>query len=202
MRTDCDLAGTTASLYSATQTFTTTCTCSKPTNITVTNLTQTTATVNWVGNVCAYQYRLQYRKQGTTTWTTKTILAPIVTKALTGLTANSIYEYHLRTDCNSGGTINSGFTTTTTFTTPLRMEEVDNTNASTLTVTPNPCNTCEIIGTANPGDLIITDILGRKLNATYTKSSNGFYINVPESNKGILLIRNIMTGEVVKFVKE
>ncbi|GDX51521.1 hypothetical protein LBMAG27_05680 [Bacteroidota bacterium] len=202
IRTDCNSAGTSFSSYSAVQTFITICICAKPSNIATGNISQTSVTVTWTGNSCAYQYRLQYRKQGTSAWTTKTILAPTVSKTLTGLTANSVYEYRMRTDCNSSGSINSGFTTATTFTTLLRLEDTENIFESSMTVTPNPCNTCEIIGSENSSDLIITDILGRKLNATFTKSSSGFYINVPESNRGILLIRNIMTGEVVKFVKE
>ncbi|MEI7803205.1 MAG: fibronectin type III domain-containing protein, partial [Bacteroidota bacterium] len=202
IRTDCNSAGTSFSSYTAIQTFTTICTCSKPTNIAKGNISQTSVTVNWTGNSCAYQYRLQYRKQGINSWTTKTILAPTTTKILTGLTANSVYEYRMRTDCNSSGSANSGFTSTVTFTTLLRLEDTENIFESSMTVTPNPCHTCEIIGTENSSDLIITDILGRKLNATFSKSSNGFYINIPECNKGILFIRNIKTGEVLKFVKE
>jgi len=73
---------------------------------------------------------------------------------------------------------------------------------SSLVITPNPCNTCEITGTENATDLIVTDILGRNQNATFSKSANGYYINLPESASGIFLIRNIKTGEVVKFVRE
>ncbi len=201
IRTDCNSAGTTASAYSAIQTFTTICTCSKPTNITITNLKQTTAKVNWVGNNCAVKYRLQYRKQGTTAWTTKTVTAPTLFYTITGLTNNTIYEYHLRSDCNSTGSVNSGWTTTTTFTTPLRMED-DESVTSLFSITPNPCNTCEVRGAENANDLTVTDILGRKLNAEFTQSANGYYINLPAACNGILFIRNSKTGEVVKFIKE
>ena len=202
VRTDCNSAGTSFSAYSAVQTFITICTCEKPINIVTGNISQTSVTVNWTGNSCAYQYRLQYRKQGTNSWTTKTILALATTKYLTGLTANSVYQYRMRTDCNSSGSVNSGFTTITTFATLLRIEGGENSLVSKMAVTPNPCNTCEITGAENAADLIVTDILGRKLQATFSQSSNGFYINISESYKGILFIKNIKTGEVVKFVKE
>lgn len=201
VRTDCNATGTFASSYSAIQTFTTSCSCTKPTGITITNLTQTTAKVNWVGNTCALKYRLQYRKQGTTTWTTKTITAPTQIYNIIGLTNNNIYEYHLRSDCNSSGSVNSGWTTTNTFVTPLRIEDAE-IETAIFYISPNPCNTCEIIGTTNATDLTVTDIVGRKINASFSKSVNGFYINFPENTNGIFFIRNIKTGEVVKFVRE
>lgn len=177
------------------------CSCTKPTNIAVSNVTQTGATVSWVGNACAVKYRLQYRIQGTTTWTTKTINAPTLFYTIIGLTNNTIYEYHLRSDCNSTGTVNSGWTTTATITTPLRMENSE-ISSSTFYVSPNPCSTCFVNGIMDEQDLIVTDILGRKINVQFTKSENGFYINLAENSKGIFIIRNKKTGEVVKFVKE
>ncbi len=201
VRTDCNATGTVASAYSNIQTFTTICDCIKPTNLSVSNLTQTTATVSWVGNACAVKYRVQYRVQGTTTWTTKVVTAPTVTKTLTGLTANTIYEYRLRTDCNSTGTVNSGWTTTATITTTLKLEETE-ISSSTFYVSPNPCSTCFVSGAENESDLIVTDIVGRIVSVEYTKSENGFYINMPDASNGLYLIRNNRTGEVVKFVKE
>ena len=201
VRTDCNSAGTSYSAYSTIQTFTTICDCTKPTNIAVSNVTQNGATVSWLGNSCAVKYRLQYRVQGTTTWTTKTINAPTLFYNIIGLTNNTIYEYHLRSDCNSTGTVNSGWTTTATITTPLRLEDSE-ISSSTFYVSPNPCSTCFVNGTMDEQDLIVTDIVGRKINVQFTKSENGFYINLSENSKGIFLIRNIKTGEVVKFVRE
>ena len=201
VRTDCNTAGTVYSAYSTIQTFTTICNCTKPTNIAVSNVTQTGATVSWLGNLCAVKYRLQYRVQGTTAWTTKTTTAPIVTKTLTLLTPNTIYEYRLRSDCNSTGTINSGYTTIATITTIPRLEDTE-ISSSTFYVSPNPCSTCFVNGTMDEQDLIVTDIVGRKINVQFTKSGSGFYINMLEANPGFYFIRNMKTGEVVKFVKE
>ena len=118
--------------------------CNMPTAINVTGITQTTAIVNWSGNACAYQYQLQYRKQGETTWITKNILAPTLTKTLTGLKDNSTYQYHLNTDCNATGTINSGYTKIQTFTTPaLRIgnntfSAISNSEQFEINIKPNP----------------------------------------------------------------
>ena len=144
---------------------------------------------------------MQYRVQGTTTWTTKTITAPTLFYNIIGLTNNTIYEYHLRSDCNSTGTVNSGWSTTATITTPLRLEDSE-ISSSTFYVSPNPCSSCFVNGTMDEQDLIVTDIVGRKVNVQFTKSENGFYINMPDASNGLYLIRNIRTGDVVKFVKE
>ncbi len=204
IRTDCNTAGTIASAYSYIQTFTTICSCAKPTNISVAGITQTSSTVSWAGNVCAYQYRIQNRKQGTTAWTTKTVLAPTVTKNLTGLIANTVYEYKMRTDCNSSGTVNLGWTTTQTFTTALRLEDENNFSVNKIfSVYPNPCSMCEITGSVNAEDLIVTDILGREIFAQFIQLGNNFYFSMPdESASGLYLARNIRTGQVVKFVKQ
>lgn len=200
IRSECDSAATIYSAYSAIQTFTTLCSCSKPTNIIVSNVTQTGAVINWTGNACAVKYRLQYRKQGTNSWTTKSILAPTTTKQLTSLTSNSIYEYRMRTDCNNNGSINSGFTSISNFSTLLRLENQESNSKSSMNILPNPCSNCEITGIINENDLLITDVLGRKLNVTFEKSTSGYFINL--NSKGVFIVRNLRTGEVVKFVKE
>ncbi|MEI7802471.1 MAG: kelch repeat-containing protein [Bacteroidota bacterium] len=70
-----------------------------------------------------------------------------------------------------------------------------------INIYPNPCTTCEITGVSNASDLSVTDILGRKQNATFSKSAYGYYINLPVTSSGIFLIKNNKTGEVVKLVK-
>ncbi len=69
-----------------------------------------------------------------------------------------------------------------------------------MTVTPNPCTTCEITGVENANDLTVTDIVGRKITTSFSKSANGYNINLPETTTGLFIIRNSKTGEVVKFV--
>ncbi len=71
-----------------------------------------------------------------------------------------------------------------------------------LNIIPNPCSTCEITGVENPNDLTVTDIIGRKLTASFSKSANGYNILLAETATGIFIIRNMRTGEVVKFVKQ
>ncbi len=73
---------------------------------------------------------------------------------------------------------------------------------SSISIYNNPCSTCQVKGKANPDDLYITDILGRKVPATFTKSAVGYSINIIDNSHGIFLIKNSKTGEVLKFVRK
>ena len=178
VRSDCNSAGTIASAYSAIQTFTTLCNCEKPSAINFTNIAQTTTTINWTGNTCALKYRLQYRKQGVTTWTTTLITAPTALKNLTGLLSNSTYEIRMRSDCNSSGSVNSGWTTIQTFTTALRLEDViTNISENEFTIFPNPSDgkfmlSVNSIGDGN-GEVRITNILGQEVLKETLELKNG-----------------------------
>jgi hypothetical protein len=196
VRTNCNASATVTSGYSAIGTFTTLCTCGKPTAITVSGITSTTATVNWTGNACAVKYRIQYRLSTATAWTTKTVTAPTATKLLTGLIANSTYQYKLRSDCNSTGSFNSGFTAIGTFNTSARMEaSVVTVDRFSLFVFPNPTEG-KFLLTANSQTeetaiLKITNILGQQLlkqELPVVEGENNFDFNLSGVTPGIYLI--------------
>ena len=86
-------------LFSGTVTATS---CGIPSSLSVTNLTSTTATLNWgtVGGATTYDVR--YKIQGTIAWTEVTGLAGTST-SITGLTAGTTYEFEARASC-AGGT--------------------------------------------------------------------------------------------------
>jgi Pregnancy-associated plasma protein-A/Secretion system C-terminal sorting domain/Fibronectin type III domain/Bacterial pre-peptidase C-terminal domain len=86
--------------------------CAAPTDLNVTNITSTSATISWVGIGGASNYALEYRTFGATTWTT--VLVSSTNKTLTGLTANKIYEYRVKTNCAAS---TSAYATSTIFTT-------------------------------------------------------------------------------------
>ena len=205
VRSDCNTSGTIASPYSSIQTFTTICDCAKPTNSNVTAITQTTATVNWTGNSCALKYRLQYRKQGVTAWNTTTINAPVTFKNLTGLLSNSVYEYHLRSDCNATGSVNSGWTTIQTFSTLLRVEDVSTTvSGFDVSVFPNPNDGKFILNINSIGErdaeLNITNILGQKVLSTSVqlmKGENNFNYTLENLSSGIYFITLKTEKEII-----
>ena len=196
VRSDCNSTGTIASAYSSIQTFTTLCNCEKPATINFTNIAQTTTTVNWTGNTCALKYRLQYRKQGVTAWTTATITAPTATKNLTALLSNSTYEIRMRSDCNATGSVNSGWTTTQTFTTALRLEDVAvNASGFELSIFPNPTEGKFVLNINSVvdgnGEIRISNILGQEImNATIElkNRANNFNYSLENVSSGIYFV--------------
>ena len=85
---------------------------------------------------------------------------------------------------------------------PSGINEVS--NVERMQIVPNPCSTCEVILNTNitVNELQITDLLGRKIETTFTKSAKGYLIEMNTANAGVYFIRNTKTGQVIKFVKE
>lgn len=104
-------------------------TCPKPTNVVVSNIGSTTATINWqVSDVTGVE--VSYRPVGASTWQTVNAAASPIT--LSGLSPNTPYEIRLRGRCN---TVYSGYTDKQNFTTLI---------LCTLSVTATGKNpTCE-----------------------------------------------------------
>ncbi|WP_053082731.1 GEVED domain-containing protein [Chryseobacterium angstadtii] len=91
------------------------CTTAAPTNITVTNLTPTTANVSWQAATGA-TYVLRYRRVATAAWTTiDPVPAPGNNYTITNLTEQTQYEVQVATKCN--GT-QGAFSASVQFTTP------------------------------------------------------------------------------------
>jgi hypothetical protein len=86
-------------------------TCATPTALAASAITMTSASVSWAAVPGATSYNIQYRKQGTSTWTTKTSTS--TTRSLTSLLENTSYEYQVQAVCSATG----GFSALATFTT-------------------------------------------------------------------------------------
>ncbi len=72
--------------------------CGTATGLNATNVTTTTATLNWGAVANAVSYNVQYRLLNAANWTTTTAVTN--SKALTGLTAGSTYQFQVQTVCN------------------------------------------------------------------------------------------------------
>ena len=86
--------------------------CTAPSGLTVSSTSTTSTSLNWNDASGASSYRVQYRRQGTSSWTSRTFQQSQAT--LSGLTANTTYQWRVRTICSSG---NSDFISGPTFTT-------------------------------------------------------------------------------------
>jgi hypothetical protein len=115
--------GTNVTAYTVSRTFTTTCACTLP-SVTTGTITSSSAQFNWNDDACGVQYKIQYRRQGFNTWTSITVGDTVSTLTITGLLTNQAYEFRSRRECNTSGTINSGWSAISTFITlPLRLGE-------------------------------------------------------------------------------
>jgi chitodextrinase len=77
------------------------CEATTPTAVNATDLTASSATVNW-NSVAGATYDLRHRVVGTTTWTTTAVSG--ISTTLTSLAASTNYETQLRSACSDGTT--------------------------------------------------------------------------------------------------
>lgn len=171
--------------------------CAVPTNLNASGITKNSALISWSAVNCAYNYKVQYRKYGTSSWTTKT--ASTVSYTLTGLSAKTKYEYRAQTVCTADGTSSSAYSATKTFTTLAIRDESLNAEAEPLAdvnVFPNPARdhftaevTCdkEVSATISicnmVGELMISNTL------VLNEGTNTFNLETTGFAPGIYLIK-------------
>jgi GEVED domain/Pregnancy-associated plasma protein-A/Fibronectin type III domain/Secretion system C-terminal sorting domain len=88
-------------------------TCGVPASLSSSAITSAGATVSWGSVSGATSYNLQYKTTAASTWTTVSGLTT-TSRALTGLTASTAYQFQVQSVCSSG---TSAYSTTGTFTT-------------------------------------------------------------------------------------
>ncbi|RKS97859.1 fibronectin type III domain-containing protein [Chryseobacterium defluvii] len=78
-----------------------------PPNVTISNITTTTALVTWTPLAASATYTMRYRVVGTTTWTTVNLPAPPANNyPLTGLSVYTTYEVQIANKCDGETTLN------------------------------------------------------------------------------------------------
>jgi hypothetical protein len=90
--------------------------CPAPSTSTVTNIGNTSATVNWVAVSNVLSYAVEYKTAASTTWITATPTTTALSYNITGLSAGNIYNWRVRSNCTGAtSSYSSGqFTTTGT----------------------------------------------------------------------------------------
>jgi hypothetical protein len=196
VRTICASSSSSKSGWAQTTAMTTN-TCALPLNAAASGVTQTTATISWTGTCNALSYDVQYRKTGVITWTTVNTTATSTT--LTGLTANTGYDYRIRTKCS--GT-NSAYTAIQNFTTTLRVTDEDaDLLAKGIVIYPNPAqdNVTIEIETASPKTLNVRllNSLGQSVAAQNNVQVDGkqqLHFNLNSLTSGTYFV-NIYDGQ-------
>ncbi len=123
-------------------------TCGVASGLNASSIAQTTATLNWSAASGATSYNLQRKLSTSSTWTTVTGLTT-TSYNVTGLTANSTYNFQVQTVC--GGT-SAAYSTAASFTTLatgggggcVDTYEANNTRATAKTVPVNTTFTAQI----------------------------------------------------------
>ena len=105
-------------------------TCAAPTNVTASNITNTTADISWTQQGDVTSWDVNYRVAGSTSWNTNTTTTNPYT--LTGLSDNTTYEVQVIAHCSNGVTSDPSATITLT-TVGINDYELNN-----VVVYPNP----------------------------------------------------------------
>ena len=88
--------------------------CNAPTAPVSSNLTISSATISWTGAGNGLNYAVEYKAASSATWIKATDSTTAVTLNLTGLAAGTIYDWHVKTNCQGGSStyLAAQFTTT------------------------------------------------------------------------------------------
>lgn len=147
--------------------------CPKPTGLTASGITQTSATISWNAMLCGVEYRLQYRKQGTSGWTNKTVATNSYT--ITGLTAGTTYEYRARTHCTPTASTKSGNSSIQTFTTSPRLGADESAMQPALFPNPAAGQVTLQVGTT-PCTVRLMDVTGKVLQTLQHTAASGLLV--------------------------
>jgi len=140
--------------------------CGTPTGLASSGLTNTGATVSWTAVAGAVSYDVDYKTTAATTWTNAATATTSTSVAIAGLTAGTVYDWRVRTNCSAGSSSYAQAQFTTTGGSPCATAfEPNETQAAAAAITSGVTNSAAI-STA-------TDIDYYKI--TTTASSNIVY---------------------------
>ena len=110
------ICSNTATPYSAAASFITATPCGVASGLASSGITGTAATLSWTAVAGAISYNLQYKSASASAWTTVSVTNS--SKALTGLTGNTTYNYQVQVVCSSGTSAYSAQASFTTVAAP------------------------------------------------------------------------------------
>ncbi len=153
VRTNCSSG---SSAYTAAQ-FTTSgvAVCNAPTGLASSAITTNSATVSWAAVSGAVSYGVDYKLTTSSTWTSAATATTATSLSLSGLTASTVYDWRVLTNCSGGSSTYSTaqFTTATAGTGGCQSIYDVSTNGTTSGAATIPFNT-NITGLISP----ITDV--------------------------------------------
>ena len=114
--------------------------CNPPTNVSTTNISNFSATLNWDADSSVNHYRLRYHEIGASSWMYDHNVPAGNLYNLTGLSSSISYEWQLKAFCSSGNTPSSSWSSLSFFTTTNH--PVDCNNAPNGTAFIDSCGNC------------------------------------------------------------
>ena len=151
-----------------------TSTCVSPTGVTVSNITQSSATITWTAGGSETSWELQYKTAADANWSNSINVTGTPSHNLTGLTAGTQYQVRVRAVCSA--TESSDWSTTASFTTT--QSSVTPPTVTTLAAGNITTHTATLYGTLTAGSEAIM-LQGFEWKATV----GGAYtpVNVPDT---------------------
>jgi len=127
--------------------------CSSPSGLTASAITNTSATVAWSAVSGAASYDVDYKATSSSTWINAATATTATSVNLTGLTLGTTYDYQVRTNCASGSSAYTAAQFTTTGSTTCASTLDNSTNGTTAGAATIPFNT-NVTGLISPsGDV-------------------------------------------------
>jgi hypothetical protein len=124
-----------SSAFTSSTTFTTlsaTVTCATPTALSASSITSAGATVSWTAVSGASNYAVDYKANSSTTWVSFATATTATSVAISGLTASTLYDYRVRTNCSGGTSAYASGQFTTTAATTVCQSTYDKTTNGTI----------------------------------------------------------------------
>ena len=168
--------------------------CALVTSLSTTNITGTAARANWIQSQCRVNYTIQISVHGLNSWTQYTV-SPNNFFNFSGLTLSTTYDWQIQTNCNTSGSINSGWSAIQTFTTlSSRMPEENNTGL-TFNLYPNPASNQVTIAFATMSEgtytIKLIDMFGKVVKLDVDNASageNNHQMNLDGIAKGVYIV--------------
>ncbi|MCS6917922.1 MAG: sulfatase-like hydrolase/transferase [Chitinophagales bacterium] len=121
----------------------TTSSCSKPQQVSVQNITSSSATVSWLAPCGENSFKLKWRKSGTSSWSTVNNISA-TSHTLTGLQPQTPYQVKVQSKCGSGN--NSSFSKVANFTTLAAAPNVKGKNVLLIIIDDARYDTYDVTG--------------------------------------------------------
>lgn len=168
--------------------------CALPTSLNTTNILGTSAKATWVQSQCRYNYTIQISVHGLNSWAQYTV-SPSTSYTFTGLSLSTSYDWQIQTNCNTSGTINSGWSAIQTFTTAAQRMANGEDNSTSFNIYPNPASEMLTLTFSSMDEgsysVKMIDMMGRVVNSefsTATIGENSFMMNLDGIAKGIYMV--------------